>query len=179
MDKDSKKSNIFDGAAFFGEKSLALKKPMEFKVALPEDEKQQKMINDFDSSLILENIDKNVKNKAVKINLKISTLEKNLSRINDEYELLKLLNLEKDEKRREELKKFKDYLEVQLNKLKSDRKRFGIFYFLSGFFAGKIDCEKAKEIMLMLKNEVKKYDKMAISYLKSKNIDLKMLPFKW
>ncbi len=145
--------------------------------SVAEEEKQQKMINDFDSSLILENIDKNVKNKAVRINLKISALERNLSRVNEEYELLKLLNLEKDDKRREELKKFKDYLELQLNKLKSERKRFGIFYFLSGFFAGKVDYEKAKEIMFLLKNQIKKYDKIAISYLKS--MKMKRLPFKW
>ena len=176
MDKQSKKSNIFNGVGFLGEKLLQPKMP-EISIDPEADEQKQKMINDFDSSLILENIDKNVKNKAVRINLKINTLEKNLSRIREEYDILHLLNLKKDEKRREELKKFMNYVEKQLNNLKIQRKKFGIFYFLSGFFADKVDFEKAKEIMFLLKNEVKKYDKMAMSSLKSKN--LKMIPFKW
>ncbi len=140
-------------------------------------QQKQKMINDFDSSLILENIEKSVKNKAVKINLKITTLEKNLTRINDEYELLKLLNLEKDIQRRDELKKFKDYLESEISKLKIERKKFGIWYFLSGFFADKVDYEAIKASLGALKEEIKKYDKAAISFIKSKNPDL--LPFKW
>ena len=179
MDKNTNKSNIFNTGGFLNGGLLSVKqqKPVLAEPIISESEQSQKMINDFDSSLILENIDKNVKNKAVKINLKINAIERNLSRINDEYELLKLLNLEKDEKRRDELKNFKDYLENKLQKLKSDRKKFGILYFLEGFFVGKVDCEKAKEIMRQLKNEVKKYDKIAISYIKSKN--LKILPFKW
>ena len=176
LNKTDKNENICGSFTILGEKNLL---PNDFQKSsfISQDDKQQKMINDFDSSLILENIDKNVKNKAVRLNLKISTIERNLIKINEEYDLLKLLNLEKDVRRREELKKFKDYLENELQKLKSERKRFGIFYFLSGFFAGKIDYEKVKEIIHSLKNEIKKYDKAAISFIKSKNH--KLIPFKW
>ena len=74
-----------------------------------------------------ENIDKTTKNKAVRLNLKINTLEKNLTKVNEELELMKILNLDKDKSKREQLSKFKAYLELQITSLKAEKKRFGVF----------------------------------------------------
>ena len=72
---------------------------------------KQKLINDFDSDLILEKIDKTVENKAVRINLKINAIKKNLTLVNEDLGLIDLLKLDKDEKKRKELLVLKEYLE--------------------------------------------------------------------
>ena len=177
LENNLKKKNLFDSVSIFGSSLLPPKSQFSTANIEPQPASKQKMINDFDSFLILENIDKTVKNRAVKINLKINALERNLSRIKEEYDLLKLLNLEKDVKRRNELAQFKDYLEQQLTSLKDERRRFGVWYFISGFFAEKIDYDALKSSFNNLKDEIRKYDKAAISFLKSKDPDL--LPFKW
>ena len=176
MDNNTAKNNLFENASIFRSDNAPKNNVVDFSVKAGAS-KKQKMINDFDSFLILENIDKTVKNKAVRINLKINALERNLGRINEELDLLKLLNLEKDVKRREELSDFKAHLEKQIDSLKLEKKRFGVWYFISGFFAEKVDYEALKTTFVTLKDEIKKYDKAAISFLKSKNPEL--FPFKW
>lgn len=126
---------------------------------------KQKMINDFDSALILENIDKNVKNKAVKINLKIKTLEKELDKITEQLELIKLLNLEKDKSRKEKLEENKKYIENQLNNLIAERKNFGIYYSIIAFINSKIDIAVLKEKIIESYHKSLLFTKKLISYI--------------
>jgi len=129
---------------------------------------QQKCINDFDSSLILENIDKTTKNKAVRLNLKINTLEKNLTKVNEELELMKILNLDKDKSKREQLSKFKAYLELQITSLKAEKKRFGVFYSISGFIDENIDLKYFFKVKNYIMPYFKKYYNLVLNYVLNK-----------
>ena len=109
----------------------------------------------------MENIDKTTKNKAVRLNLKINTLEKNLARINEQLELIQLLNLDEDKVKKAQLERFKSYLELQISKLKSERQKFGVLYCIQGFFGEKIDISKFKNSCIKtfstLKNKILKF----------------------
>lgn len=125
----------------------------------------------------MENIDKTTKNKAVRLNLKINTLEKNLARINEQLELIQLLNLDEDKVKKAQLERFKSYLELQISKLKSERQKFGVLYCIQGFFGEKIDISKFKNSCIKtfstLKNKILKFLK-----LKNNNSFLKST-YKW
>ncbi len=103
---------------------------------------QTKTLNDFDSSLILEKINKTITNKAVKLGMKISTLQKELKTVNEKIELLKLLNLEADKKRLDGLTQVKENIEASLIKLEEEQKRKGLFYYLYSFFDEKFNISK-------------------------------------
>lgn len=161
------KKNLFETSSLISGSNAFVTKPVKKEIH------KEKFINDFDSTLILEKIDKTVKNKAVKINLKINTLERNLAFVAEELDLLELLKLEKDNKKREDLIASKKILEDKLAKLKNERKKFGLIYSISGFINEKIDFNKFKNYFTSFVNEVKKYDKIAINYLKSKDFPIK------
>ncbi len=107
---------------------------------------QTKTINDFDSSLILEKINKTITNKAVKLGMKISTLQKELKSINEKIELLKLLNLEADKKKLAALNQVKENIENSLIILEEEQKRKGLFYYLYSFFDEKFNISKFIDI---------------------------------
>lgn len=91
----------------------------------------RKRINDFDSSLILENAQKTVNNQSLKIELKISSTEKELEKVNDQIYLLELLNLDFDKERLSDLYKTKTILEKQIMLLKDEYKKMGLIYRIS------------------------------------------------
>ena len=156
MFKKEKKKNIFDDVSLFG----ATSKKMSFAqkgASVPICAKNDKSINDFDSSLILENIDLSAKNKAVKINLKINALERELARITEQVELMCLLNLDRDKQKREKYIERKNYIEKQLKQLKEERKNYGVFYSLADFLREKINLAKAKKFFDSRQLLVKKF----------------------
>ena len=134
-------NNIFDNNLFASEGNAFATNPAN------KTNKNDKVINDFDSSLILENVDLTAKNKAVKINLKINTLEKELARVTEQVELLCLLNLDRDKKKREKFIERKEYIEKQLKQLKDERKNYGIFYSLADFMREKINTINFKKFI--------------------------------
>ena len=103
---------------------------------------QTKTINDFDSSIILEKINKTITNKAVKLGMKISTLQRELKLLNEKIELLELLNLEADKKKLAALKQVKENIENSLMVLVEEQKRKGLFYYLYSFFDEKFNISK-------------------------------------
>ena len=137
----------------------------------------QKIIDDFDSSLILENIDKTAKNKAVQINLKINTLRKNLSKVTEQLELINLLNLDKDKSQKEKLTDIKSYLEFQIQNLEIERKNFGVIYSVSGFVEEKVDIDSIVSTLLKIRLFTQKYYRIIYNYLKSLNVQNSL--FKW
>lgn len=122
---------------------------------------QTKTINDFDSSLILEKINKTITNKAVKLGMKISTLQKELKSVNEKIELLKLLNLEADKKKLSALIQVKENIEGSLIKLEEEQKRKGIFYYFYSFFDEKFHISKFIDTAITIfnpyLNRLKKY----------------------
>ena len=137
----------------------------------------QKIIDDFDSSLILENIDKTAKNKAVQINLKINTLKKNLAKVSEQLELINLLNLDKDKSKKQKLTDIKAYLEFQIQNLEIERKNFGVIYSISGFVEEKVDIDSIVSASLKIYLFSKKYYQIFCNYIKS--LKLQNTLFKW
>ena len=174
MVKRQEKKNIFDNVSLFDSSAFLDKQNISTQSAFT---CKQKTINDFDSSLILENIDKTAKNKAVKINLRINTLEKNLAKVSEELELIKLLNLEKDKDKREQLTKLKKNLELQITNLKKERKNFGILYSMTGFLEEKIYIKSIINVILTLCLKMRKYYFRVFDFLKNKKIFHSI--FKW
>jgi len=160
-------TNLFDTGAFQNTLSTTADSKIE----------QKKLINDFDSDLILENIDKTTKNKAVRLNLKIKTLERNLANINEQLELILLLNLDKDKDKKEQLSRFKTYLEFQIEKLRNEKKKFGLIYSVNGFLDEKIDTEAFKMCFLKLINLFNVIFSKAAHFLK--NNEILKSGFKW
>ena len=116
-----------------------------------------KFLNDVDSSLIMENIDNSAKNRVVKINLKIKTLEKNLTKISEELKILELFNLDKDKDRREELNKLMQNILKQIENLKSEKAKYGIIYILAAYTNNKINIENTELFISRCVNSIKKY----------------------
>lgn len=137
------------------------------KVSSPIEKACDKSINDFDSSLILENIDLSAKNKAVKINLKIIALEKELAKITEQVELMCLLNLDKDKQKKEKFMQRKARIEKQLSELKTERKNYGAFYTIADFAQEKIKFNKFKNSFDNYLPLIKKYYALILNSLKS------------
>lgn len=128
---------------------------------------KQGWINDVDSSLILENIDKTAQNRVVKINLKLKTLEKTLYKISEELKVLQLFNLEEDKAKREQMLLLKRNIESQIADLKEEKKKFGIFYIISAYTNNKITYENLSQLAKTLVFLAKKYFYIALDYLKN------------
>lgn len=131
---------------------------------------KQTCINDLDSSLILENVDKTAKNRVVKIDLKLKTLEKTLYRISEELKLLELFNLASDKDKRAELIRIKSTIERQIEDLKLEKRKFGLFYILSSYTNNKLSYEIFLKYFNIVYNFVKKYSGYIIDNKKIINI---------
>ena len=91
----------------------------------------RKRINDFDSRLILENAQNTVNNQSLKIELKITSTEKELQKVYDQIRLLELLDLDYDKQRLDDLYSAKEILEKQITSLKDEYKKMGLIYRIS------------------------------------------------
>ncbi|MFA6989282.1 MAG: hypothetical protein WC197_04350 [Candidatus Gastranaerophilaceae bacterium] len=91
----------------------------------------RKRINDFDSRLILENAQNTMNNQSLKIELKISSTEKEFQKVDDQIRLLELLNLDYDKERLADLYKTKKIIEKQITSLKDEYKKMGLIYRIS------------------------------------------------
>ena len=173
MSNKQKQENMFGASSIFKDVEHNFFLSTESPITSSKNDKQA-WINDIDSSLILENVDKTAQNRVVKINLKLKTLEKTLGRISEELKVLQLFNLEEDKIKREQMMLLKQNIESQIESLKEEKKKFGIFYIISAYTNNKITYENLSLYLRKIIVLIQKYSSMVFNYL-ANNIYVKKL----
>ena len=174
VSNNQQQANMFGSSSIFNDIEQNFFSAAENPIPSEKSDKQS-WINDVDSSLILENIDRTAQNRVVKINLKLKTLEKTLSKVSEELKVLQLFNLDEDKVKREQMLILKQNIENQIISLKEEKKKFGIFYIISAYTNNKVTYEKLCKLANSIAFIARKYFYILLDYARKNAYVQKLL----